>query len=383
MLIFKRERTQANPNRLTRSIIQSMSDFPADCEPPEGWDDWCRDQGFRAGFCQSSVWARINSAANGADNYWVEIIHDDQRCGGALLSLTKPKLPRAPWVQRAKSILAGDTAGWFDCSQGPVLAGANKAEALTDILHQVDGLIEKTGARGVRFHGLPPTSDSVHNEDVLFAFRRFNYTRISFLTALVDLGPPEDQIFARFKHAARKGIRKCERNGVSVTQCESRDEFIRDFCLPYFERRDTDFNVNRSLAMWDIDGGAHYRFFVAKDPQGRVLATLGSYSFNGLATEIMSHRTEASFEANLPAQDLLHWHIFRTHKTAGDFWFDLAGYSPQPRTQKEVGIRRFKEKWGGREVSVPNFAKHNPTLAQRAWRGPRRRRRTDDSLLAR
>ena len=133
--------------------------------------------------------------------------------------------------------------------------------------------------------------------------------------------------------------------------------------------------------MWNIDGGRHYRFFVAQDANGRVLATLGSYRFNRLATEIMSHRTDASFEENLPAQDLLHWHMFKAHKSAGDRWFNLAGYSPDPGNHKEAGIRRFKKKWGGREVSVSKYYKYIPSISQRAWRGLTSRRSTGVSTF--
>lgn len=347
----------------------------------DGWDDWCREQGPQAGFCQCSTWAKINNATNAANSHWFEISRNGRRAAGALLSLSKPNFHRMSITQRAKTVLSGDNAGWLSCFQGPVLSETDKAGALNELLQQVDALASDIGARGIRFQGPPPASDWADDETVLKVFHDHNYLRSPFLTALVDLDPPEDDIFGRFKHAARKGIRKCEQSGIQIIQCHTREAFIQDFCVPYYDETDAALGVNRCLPMWDIDGGQHYRFFVAKDAQDRVLATLGSYSFNGLATEIMSHRTKPSSEENLPAQDLLHWHVFKAHKAAGDHWFNLAGYSPDPATPKEAGIRRFKEKWGGREVSVPVFAKEFPSLSRRTWRVLASRRPTAVSPL--
>ena len=57
------------------------------------------------------------------------------------------------------------------------------------------------------------------------------------------------------------------------------------------------------------------------------------------------------------------------HKRAGDRYFNLAGYSPAPANEKEAGIRRFKEKWGGDERSVPTFTwtREPPLLRGYRW----------------
>lgn len=336
--------------------------------PPAEWDDWCREQTSEVGFCQTSTWANINSAANAVDNHWIEVHHNGQRVAGALLSLRRPDLHAMSATQRAKTIISGDTAGWLSCFQGPVLSGPDKPRMLALIIEQTDRLAAQTGAQGVRFHGPPAGSEWADDQTVLDVFCAYKYEHSPFLTSLVDLTAAENEIFASCKRAARKGIRKCEESGVQIFQCQSRAAFLEDFCTPYYDDVDTSPDPSRNLATWDIDGGSHYRFFVAKDAQGRVLATLGSYSFNGLATEVMSHRTQASFDENLPAQDLLHWHVFKAHKAAGDQLFNLAGYSSNPETEKAAGIRRFKEKWGGREVPVPMFTRDIPSLSKRAWR---------------
>ena len=47
----------------------------------------------------------------------------------------------------------------------------------------------------------------------------------------------------------------------------------------------------RAEAIWDSDKTRHYHFFIIADPNDKVCAVLGTYSYNGVATEIMSART--------------------------------------------------------------------------------------------
>jgi hypothetical protein len=372
----------ATRNQILHSAneLVDVAEVSTNSTVPIAWDEWLSHLTCEASFCQTSAWAKLSVSLNGADPYFFEVLRNGKRVAGALLSLRRPNVRHMSITQRAKAILSGDNAGWLSCFQGPVLSGPDKTGALAEILVQVDALAAHIGARGIRFHGPPPVSDWTDDEAVLNVFRDYNYVYSPFFTALVDLDPSEDEVFGRFKHAARKGIRKCKRSGVQIAQCQTREAFIQDFCVPYYDDADDLPDQSRNLAIWDV-GSQHYRFFVAKDAQGRVLATLGTYNFNGLATEIMSHRTKASFEENLPAQDLLHWHIFKVHKAAGDRWFNLAGYSPDPATPKEAGIRRFKEKWGGRKASVPVFTKEFPSLSRRTWRALTSRRPTAISPL--
>ncbi len=164
---------------------------------------------------------------------------------------------------------------------------------------------------------------------------------------------------ARFDRSAQRGIRRCREEGVEVRACASETEFVDRFHHSYYRASghpDAARALHRSLAMWRL-GQRHYRFFVAQAPEGSVLATLGTYRFNGMATEIMSARSALAIERRVPAQDLLHWEVFRAHKALGDTRFNLAGFSPRPETAREAGIKRFKEKWGGELAEVPRYAK--------------------------
>lgn len=296
-----------------------------------------------------------------------------RRVAGALLT-RRPGRKRASGARgRVKGWLTGDS---LDCLEGPVLSGPNKAALLRSLLEETDALASMLGVWRVRFFGRPPAAADwldVGTTSALFA--DFGYTARPWLTALVDLTASEDVLSKSFRHAARKGIRKCEAAGVRVELCSNFEEFARDYLAPYYEAQKDEDRFTGPLAnmeaLWHTDGGRHYRYFVARDPAGTPLALLGTYAFNGVATEIMSVVTVSGRASKLPAQDLLHWEIFRTHKAAGDATFNLAGFNPESTDVREAGIRRFKEKWGGRIVEVPQFEREKAPLRTRLARRAR------------
>lgn len=333
--------------------------------PSSGWDAWLAAHGGESGFCQTSAWAAIHKAANGAESFVVTVEDGGRLRAGASISRRPADLSGVSLPTRVRAWIGGAGRGRLECFEGPVLVGPDKPALLGVILGQVEALRARLGVREVRFAGAPPASMWAADEVLAAVFERFGYEKTAWLTAFVDLTRSEEELSKSFRHAARKGIRKCLEAGVTVNHCRDFDEFFRDFFRPYYSAARNDVALDRlkerAGRSWEINGCRHYRFFVAKNTDGGVLATLGTYSFNGLATEIMSARMALASVLKLPAQDLLHWEVFRAHKAVGDRLFNLAGFSPDPQTPKEVGIRRFKEKWGGRVVEVPRF--HKTTLS--------------------
>lgn len=330
------------------------------CELPPDWHEWLASQGSLAGFCQTSMWAAIHSAVNGAASYAISVDRDGARVAGALISLRPASLKTMNVMDRVRLRIAGGASGTLECFEGPVLPIGNVQDFLADVLLQVNALAKRLGVNHIRFTGAPVLAPWAGSEDASRVFQEFGYLETRWLTNVVDLAQDEETLRRNLKQAARKGIRKSLDAGLSVKLCESRDEFFGTFCKAYYEDADSADESSiefRNLAFWEADSERSYRFFVVKDSGGNVHAALGTYSYNGVATEILSGRTAFGKSSNLPAQDLLHWEAMLYHRRSGDRHFNLAGYSPNPVNEKEAGIRRFKEKWGGREIAVPAFVR--------------------------
>jgi hypothetical protein len=348
---------------------------------PADWDEWLAAQGLGAGFLQTTAWADISAAISATTSYALTVEEGGRRLGGMLVSLRPAR--HDSWSRGVKTWLMRRHRGTLECFGGPILVGANRAAILERLIAQLDALAVRLGIRHLRFAALPPLAGWADAPETTEIFRRFRYRLEPWLTGIVDLASPEDALRRNLKQAARKGIRKSQEAGLTVSLCDSAQSYLQDFCAPFYEALAADGRWRpehaREAERWRIDGGRHFRFFVAKDRSGAVHGTLGTFAFNGVATEIMSCRSLLGRNANLPAQDLLHWEAFRAHKAAGDRYFNLAGYSPSPRDEKEAGIRRFKQKWGGRELFYPEFVRgERPALVQAAVRWMEMRQRERD-----
>lgn len=179
------------------------------------------------------------------------------------------------------------------------------------------------------------------------------------VTRHIDLVPSEIDIFAQFEHNARQGIRKAQRDGICVMECLDEPEYRLRFAHEWYGSKQKPM-PRSDIYHWRLGRQHGYRFFIALGPHDRVRpwglevgggsivqATLGVIVHEGVATEIMSCRTQ---HAHATAQDLLHWEVMKACKAAGAYAFDLAGHEQFPQSEKQIGIRRFKQKFGGREV---------------------------------
>jgi hypothetical protein len=308
------------------------------------WSAWVAGAGVEGDFLQTAHWARIDKAANGRDAFAL-------KAGDVGALVGRAKVAGAP----------------LSCLHGPVFR-TMELSLLSGLLAEIEGLARELGAPSVIVVGRPPRS-SVATRTLAAVFGAAGYSEAPWRTSVVDLMRDDAELLRSFDRAVGKAVRRCERAGVSVRVCEGQS-IERDF-LASFAAATPGYDPRRDMAAYAVDAGRHYSYRVAVDASGTVLATLGSYRFDGVATEIMSSRTAAGRTCRLPVQDLLHWEAIRSHRDQGDAWFDLAGYAATPASPKEAGIRRFKLKWNGIETDSPIFSK---VVASR-WRRARDRAR--------
>lgn len=323
-----------------------------------------------AGFCQSSAWAEIHEFINHARSTVVSIERGGARIAAALLSV-RPVPAGASRASRWRRRVSGSGQDYLECIEGPVLRENSAAQTLDLLLQQVDALARTKNVAAVRFLSPPVRASWCGSDAIAEIFSTHGYRQTPWCTCLVDLmsGADEEALFKTLKHSVRKGVRKCRDAGITIELVDGRDPYLTSFLAPYRSSIGDRRPIEAKDADWlALRGAEHYRFFVARSRDGAVLATLGTYSFGGLTTEIMSGRSSEGRDSALPAQDMLHWEVMLAHRRMGASCFDLAGFNPIPVNVKEEGIKRFKEKWGGRLVHMPRFEKEFPSLMQRAAR---------------
>ncbi len=312
---------------------------------PKDWDKWVIKNANSAGFCQTEARAKIVQINKGAPSFVLTLSDNEEYICGALLSHFKQtsSLSKKSILYNLFSNTEGN--GTLECFEGPVLNESCDLDSFSKFLELIESFAKKINVETVRFQNLPVFATWRQNQEVYKLFESKGYKLNKWLTSIVNLD--NEKLFNSFKRSVRKNIRKCINMDLSVHRCRTFDEFYQDFYTNVYGNERELNNKNHAYEWWHHNGQGDYHFFVIKNLQNDVLATLGTYRFNNITTEIASNRLGDALKKNLPVQDLLHWEIFKYHKSIGDKWFNLAGYSPEPATPKEEGIRRFKEKWGG------------------------------------
>ncbi len=322
---------------------------------PKHWNEWLQEQGTETGFCQTSDWAKINLKINKKPPYWIEIIDKERRLLGGLFSTNKNSF------KDNICKLLNKKRGYLECYEGPVFAKDSSLPELTAFLMEVEKLSKQLNIKTIRLYA-PPLSLWQHDDEYKKIFFDFGYIVNPWQTSIVDISQTPDILIKTFDHAIRKGINRCLNEGVIVKKCETIDIYKEKFLYPYFETRSKlGFLTPKSIddfVWWSEDVQNSYAYYIAEDSTGDILATLGTYRFNKMVTEIMSERTLKARNSKVPVQDFLHFKVMAEHHAQGDLFFNLAGFNPNPKDEKEKGIKMFKLKWNGRVLNYNCFEKN-------------------------
>jgi lipid II:glycine glycyltransferase (peptidoglycan interpeptide bridge formation enzyme) len=285
---------------------------------PENWDAWLSQKKTQGSFLQSRHWADLDQDTNGNQQF---VVQNKSPNGDieifALFSLEKNGLARTV--------------------RGPIVSNVENTTDISTFIKKIEKTAREYKAKKVRIEGFPaPRNWPKQFQDKLnHILIKRKYTHQPWMTSLIDISVGKDDLFNGLKHSIRKGIRKCEKDGIRIEECYNENDFVEKFWHSYYEKNPND---ERARQIWNHPTSRFYRYFIAVDSQGTVLSCLGAYDFNGIVTEIASHRTAASYKIKAPVQDYLHWEMFKVYMETGARYFDLAGYNPNPIDSKEAGI---------------------------------------------
>jgi lipid II:glycine glycyltransferase (peptidoglycan interpeptide bridge formation enzyme) len=170
-------------------------------------------------------------------------------------------------------------------------------------------------------------------------------------TFLIDLKTSSDLLFKKFdKHSARKNIERSEKRGVTINEINENNLF------EYYEllketKSKVDWNVtfDEILYLWKKLKPIGFTGFLAKHEEIPVGGILISY-FNNYINEWGVGRSKLDYTKKLYSQDLLKWHIINWGIKNNHNFYDLTGANPNPSSEKESVIFRYKKKWAGKYV---------------------------------
>jgi hypothetical protein len=258
------------------------------------------------------------------------------------------------------------------CTDGPVIfEGALAREAVAALLGAVERRLLAWRLADVSFEGLAKMSRHQGDAALAATFAAHGYRLDPWATYLVDISGSEEDVLARLGRKAREKLRRAERLNVCVRAVRDAGDFL-SHVNPAFEGGGvkTPIPEERVRESFAAEAARCYHYLLATDRgDGATLAVGGIAVWGGVAFRVSTSITPVARERRIPAQDLLTWESMRVARTAGARIYDLAGVNPSPQTAKEIGVRDFKAKWGGRLLVYDRWKRSSPTLTRlQGWR---------------
>jgi len=223
---------------------------------------------------------------------------------------------------------------------GPVVSDLNHNDEICKLIH--DFLISKNYLVLGSEH---PLSGGILNA-LGKPFRIKNWG-----TFLIDLSLGQDVLWKNLdKHSARKNIERSKKRGVYIKEMQRSDLISYHKMLQETKQKvDSNVNISDVEILWDnlyLIGLTGFLAFEDEIPIGGILVS----SFNKYINEWGVARTEKDVINKLYSHDLLKWEIIEWGIKNKFHFYDLSGVSTESKNEKEMGIFRYKKKWGGTYV---------------------------------
>lgn len=273
-------------------------------------------------------------------------------------------LAEAPWGG-AIALVARRVAGMQYGSDGPLVFDPRDTEdALRLLLDGIDRLARAHRAVGVEVVHSPFLSATLSNVlERALAQRAFATRPAATVQLALDAGI--EQLWDRVGKDARQKVRKAEAQGIQVWEAHAErdlDAFSR-ICRETAVRNRIRRPTRRLARIRETYGSAVHMFVSARGDQPLSAQIL--YVFNGIGFLGMVSCSNAALAGGLYGNDLMQWTVIKWAKAQGVRLLDWSGYALNP-SPKEIGINRFKTKWGGQ---VTRFAYCTKIVAagKHAW----------------
>ena len=304
-----------------------MLDINITQTPPSNWNQFFLDVGYGI-FSQTVEYSKYANKWIGWEPFFVQILDDENNVLlQNLIFQYNPGVSKIPSIAQKFYKKFKKSYRW---SYGPVSLNEDAIVAF----------FEHFKKNGKKFYC---TTHPLLSQPNLRNMKRWS-------TSLIDLHDTKETIEKNLdKHSCKKNIKRSAERGVKVVNMSEKN-FADYYDLLKKFKKETDHtepNYEELKDFWDILKPVGFDGFLAyKDdiPIGGL--TFGH--FNNHIVEVGLARSNIDYTEKLYSQDLIKWKIIEWGLEKNLRWFDLAGFNPEPENEKEAGIMKYKEKWGGK-----------------------------------
>jgi len=168
---------------------------------------------------------------------------------------------------------------------------------------------------------------------------------------LIDLHKTKDELYNNIeKHSGRKNIERSIKRDVIIEEItdKSFNEYLELLNKQRKESKTELVEEERMHKWWKTFQPIGLTGFLAKKDDVAIGGLLFSF-FSKYILEGLVARSSEDYVNKLYSQDLIKWKIIEWGIENKLDYYDLAGANPNPTSEKEKGILRYKKKWGGKK----------------------------------
>jgi lipid II:glycine glycyltransferase (peptidoglycan interpeptide bridge formation enzyme) len=308
-------------------------------EPDEDWNN--RLLKSEIGPMVQTTQMSLTYKSQGGSPRFLKFVDSNENILGQLMLGVLPRFTNSP-RRKILNKFPGIKKSTYYWTQGPIIFESEYAQ---DIFKSLQNylLSKKSRVYGTTF----PLCDFNKN------FISKNFEIQEWATSLIDLRKPIEELYSNIsKHSGQKNIKRAEKRGVTIEEIDE-NNLLDYHCIKqdFRDRMNEDtVDYQYTLDWWRRVKPIGYSGFLARKEGKAISGILFSY-FNKIIVEAGIARSLEDVKEKLYSQDLIKWKMIEWGKNNKMNYYNLAGYNPYPKTPKEEGIKRYKEKWGGEKFS--------------------------------
>ena len=314
-----------------------MLTITSNTEPDVNWNKRLFNSGL--GTIYQTIERGIFVKTLNRPTHFLKFLDENQKIVGQLLVDEIPRFEQNNSRKKFLGKIPGIKKTIYTWVSGPVIFEQKYATEIYEVLYQF--LKSKKTAIDGWTHPLAPGNPA--------PFQKY-FQIIKWGTHLIDLSKTKEEIYENIdKHSGRKNIERSIKRGVTVEEITEKSLFEFNELINSMRdeagREKSDIkNLKRRWKLFKPVGFSGFLAKKDKTPIGGLLF----YHVNGHILEAGVARSKIDTKEKLYSQDLIKWKIIEWGLENKMRFFNLNGFNPNPISEKEKGIKRYKEKWGGK-----------------------------------
>jgi len=321
------------------------------------WNKWLL-KSYNAHLFQSKQWADYLQELSGLKPYYL-MIYDNKKICGQLLFFKAPYTynKSLKGISRffeplIKSIYV------LTWKNGPII---HEKDEFSHILSLILNEVEKSDRISLIYDINCPIYDNIEHKKCKKVLKINKYDTKLWATFIIDLSLDIEVLWRNIKKEARRNVKRCEKNGVNIIITKEYAD-IENYCKiieEHKKRQGYEMNFEDCVKWIELQLKFlkdNFNLFMAYY-RNKPISGLITWDFNGIINEVGVAHSYYALKNKIYAQDLIKWNIIKWGKENKKKLYDLTGVNPNPKTEKEKGIYRYKSKWGGKFTKYKIYSK--------------------------